>query len=95
MSYLNGFGLLFEERFHGTLETCNEICFLYLCYHLVLQANLLEAGAIQDQVGWSFIYTSIAMVAVNLLIVISVTFKALILKLRRKLHKRKLLKHQK
>lgn len=92
LCYLNGFGVLFEARFFSRMEVWNEVFFLYLCYHLVLQANLLEPGEIRIQVGWSLVCSSILMVALNFIIVIMIVIKALIQKVRVKLHERRVRK---
>ena len=62
--------MLFESYFSSRLEIFNEVVFLLLCYHMVLFANLVNDFQVRENIGWSFIYTGVVLVAVNLIVIL-------------------------
>ena len=86
--YLN-YSPLFEEKLTGKLETVNELLFLILCYIMVLFSNIVPQYSTRELIGWYFIYTSITIVAINILIILWLGLVKLQAKLRLCLLKRK------
>lgn len=83
LCYINS-KLLFLTRFLSRLETLNEVLFLLICYHLVLMANLVGEYATRIQIGWSLIYTSIAMAGINMIVILVANAKECIRKCKLK-----------
>lgn len=90
LSYLS-FSQLFENLLSARLEILNELFFLFLCYHMVLFANLVAEFEVRESIGSSFIYCSLIMVGINFIIIIGLN----VLMLLRKCRKSYLLKKQK
>lgn len=84
LSYLSN-DMLFEERLQSRLEMLNELLFLGLCYHMVLLSNIITEYAVRDAIGWSFIYGSVCLVAINILILFYLGLSSLLQKCRLKL----------
>lgn len=88
LSYLSH-SLLYESSFSSRLEIFNEVVFLFLCYHMVLFANLVTDFEVREYIGWSFIYSSLFLVGVNTLVIMGVNVMTLLLKCKRKFKERK------
>ena len=76
MCYFNA-DLLHVSRTLQLLETINEYFFLLLCYHIVLFNNLVEEFETRETIGESFIYCSIILVAINIVIILGASFNGI------------------
>ena len=57
-----------------SLEMLNEALFLLVCYHFVVFVNLLWDSAMRDSVGRSLVWTTGAILVMNTVIIVFVSF---------------------
>ena len=84
MCYFN-FDLLHASRALRNLETVNEYFFLILCYHLLLFNNMVGEFDTRESIGKSFIYCSIFLVTINIVIIFGASFVVVKEKCRHKM----------
>ena len=65
-----------DPRWSKDLEVVNESIFLLVCYHIVVLVNLLWDVEVRDLVGKSLVWTTSAILIMNMSLILVVSVKA-------------------
>ena len=71
-----------EPSWSKDLEIVNEAIFLHVCYHIVIFVNLLWDTDLRDLVGKSLVWTTSTILIMNISIIVIVSVKAVMRKLK-------------
>ena len=82
----------YEEKTSFCLEVCNEIFIVFVQYHMFLFTEMVPNVEIRNEMGYSCVLFTCAILLINLLTIVGTSIKAMLLKCRRCMVKRKNIK---
>jgi hypothetical protein len=62
----------YDDSATVVIETLNEVILLLICYHFILLTDILSDPMLKFKIGWSLCGFVLAMIAINLLIIVTV-----------------------